>query len=88
MKNETIEHLVKDVATTWGADPEEALFYAENFDPKKEFNPGEESLKRHMDYEMYKENSENPVKKISYWREFKDAYSNLIREEILPLNQD
>ncbi|RND46995.1 hypothetical protein FAM18110_02017 [Lacticaseibacillus paracasei] len=88
MKNETIEHLVKDVATTWGADPEEALFYAENFDPKKESNPGEESLKRHMDYEMYKENSENPVKKISYWREFKDAYSNLIREEILPLNQD
>ena len=54
MKNETIEHLVKDVATTWGADPAEALFYAENFDPKKESNPGEESLKRHMDYEMYK----------------------------------
>ena len=88
MKNETIEHLVKDVATTWGADPAEALFYAENFDPKKESNPGEESLKRHMDYEMYKEKTENPVKKISYWREFKDAYSNLIREEILPLNQD
>ncbi|SII85346.1 Uncharacterised protein [Mycobacteroides abscessus subsp. abscessus] len=37
---------------------------------------------------MYKEKTENPVKKISYWREFKDAYSNLIREEILPLNQD
>lgn len=88
MKRETIQHVVKDIASEWGADPAEALFYAENFDPKKESNPGEESLKRHMDYEAYKQHSTDPVKKISYWREFKNAYSNVIREEILPLNQD
>lgn len=88
MKRETIQHLVGQVAEEWGADPEEALFYAENFDPKKESNPGEESLKRHMDYDSYKTHNANPVKKISYWREFKNAYSNLIQEEILPLNQD
>ena len=56
-----------------------------SFNPDLENQPGEEALKRSANFEQYKAQTKNPVSKLRYWREVKDAYTKMIVEDVLPL---
>ena len=77
--------LVEDFAKKWALDPEEFRYMVASFNPDLENQPGEDALKKSADFEQYKAQTENPVSRLRYWREVKDAYTKMIVEDVLPL---
>ena len=52
---------------------DELAYVVSNYSPAKEHQNGETELKHTSDYEAYKENKENPVHKLSYWKNIKNC---------------
>ncbi len=82
---EKTDRLVDNFAKKWALDPEEFRYMVASFNPDLEEQPGENALKRSANFEQYKAQTENPVRKLHYWREVKEAYTKMIVEEVLPL---
>jgi type I restriction enzyme R subunit len=61
-------------------------FLVENYNPAKKKQIGETELKRSADYNAYKENTENGVNRLKFWKHVKNEFTDVIEEEILPLN--
>lgn len=60
-------------------------FLATNYNINNEKQVGEAALKDSANYAEYKENTENPVSKLKYWKVVKEAYIEMIVGNILPL---
>ncbi|MFT8411850.1 MAG: type I restriction endonuclease subunit R [Schleiferilactobacillus perolens] len=87
MKDDAAQHVVKDFAQQWQVSPRELMFVAENFDPHKTEQTGEDGLRKSMDYEQYKASNPDHVSKLRYWPAFKKAYRDMVEEEIMPLRE-
>ncbi|WP_092479633.1 hypothetical protein [Desemzia incerta] len=70
-----------------GLKSDEFQYVVENYNPSKKRQNGEYELKRTSDYETYKQSSEQLVKKLTYWKEVREQFTDLIEEEILPLEK-
>ncbi|WP_414839244.1 type I restriction endonuclease subunit R [Carnobacterium sp. TMP28] len=87
MIQETINYQVNNLSKEWAIEESLLAFYVNHYNPKKEKQNGESELKRTSDYEVYKANTENPVRRLSYWREIKTDVTDMINETILPLRR-
>lgn len=87
MIQESKAYYVETLSKEWALDEEQLTFYVDHFNPKRDRQPGEHDLKRTSDYEIYKEQTDHPVKRLSYWRETKKAITDVIYEDILPLRR-
>lgn len=87
MIQEAIAYQVNRLSKEWAMEESVLTFYVNHYNPKKERQNGESELKRTSDYEAYKATTENPVKRLTYWREIKNAVADMINETILPLRK-
>ncbi|SDQ02544.1 type I restriction endonuclease subunit R [Carnobacterium viridans] len=87
MIQEAIAYQVNHLSKEWAMKESVLTFYVNHYNPKKERQNGESELKRTSDYEAYKATTENPVKRLTYWREIKNAVADMINETILPLRK-
>ncbi|EDP68172.1 type I restriction-modification system restriction subunit [Carnobacterium sp. AT7] len=87
MIQEAIAYQVNRLSKEWAMKESVLTFYVNHYNPKKERQNGESELKRTSDYEAYKATTENPVKRLTYWREIKNAVEDMINETILPLRK-
>lgn len=82
-----ISKLIEHFAKKWYVNEEELAFMIENYNPSKEKQNGEAELKRTSDYEAYKANTENPVRRLSYWKSVMKDFEQMMIEDILPLQK-
>lgn len=82
---QAINTLLDEFVGTWYVKKPELSFVVNNYMPNLEKQNGEAELKRTSDYEAYKEHADNPVKKLVYWKTVKQAFEEMMVEEILPL---
>ena len=87
MIQETTQSLVKEFSNKMGLKSNEFQYVVENYNPSKPRQNGEHELKRTSDYETYKQHSEKPVRRLTYWKEVREQFTDLIEEEILPLKK-
>lgn len=85
MIQQTIKTLVDDFSKTWWVPDEELAFMVANYNPNREKQNGEAELKRTSDYDGYKEHTENPVRKLAYWRSVRQAFEDMMIDDVLPL---
>ena len=85
MIQETIQTLIDEFSKKWAVQPGELAFVIANYNPTKERQNGEAELKRTSDYSVYSAHTDHPVRKLSYWKEVKKAYTKMIHEDVLPL---
>ncbi len=86
MIQESKNKMIKDFSKKWHVKEEPLSFLVENYNPKKKEQYGESDLKKSSNYDEYKKNEKDPVKKLAYWRTVKHAYRDLIEEDIKPLD--
>lgn len=87
MINQTIQSLIHEFSKKWYLDESKLTFLIANFNKNRDKQIGEAELKHSSDYESYRENTENPIKKLNYWRTVRSAYTEMIFEDILPLRR-
>lgn len=87
MITSTIDHLVKNFAQKWAVQVDELRFVVDNYNPSKvdETQMGEDDLRKTSDFEHYKTITEKPVLKLRYNKAVKEAYTQMIVEDVLPL---
>ncbi len=85
MVSKTLDHLVQSFAKKWGLQTKELRFLIDNYNPNREEQTGETELRQTSDYEAYKAQTETPVSRLRYWRAIKEALTELIVEDVLPL---
>lgn len=81
----TIAHLVDNFSKIWALQSDKLRFVVDNYNPNQTNQNGEDELRNTSDYNVYKENTENPVSKLRYWRSIKQAYTEMIQKDVLPL---
>ncbi|WP_074593202.1 type I restriction endonuclease subunit R [Bacillus cereus] len=84
---QTINTLVDAFVNTWWVQKAELVFMVANYDPNLQKQNGEAELKLTSDYEGYKEHTENPVVKLKYWKSVKQAFEEMMIQDILPLQK-
>lgn len=87
MINKTIQSLLHDFSKKWYVNESELTFLIANFNRNREKQIGEAELKHTSDYESYKAHTENPIRKLVYWRTVKQEYTNMVYDDILPLRR-
>ncbi|MFC4619287.1 hypothetical protein ACFO4N_11235 [Camelliibacillus cellulosilyticus] len=55
--------------------------------PSQDKQYGEAELKRTSNYEAYKANTENPVKRLTYWKSVKQDFEKMMVDDISPLQR-
>ena len=85
MVNNVIEKLLKDFCSKWYVNYVDLKFLATNYNLDKDRQVGEAVLKSSANFAEYKENTENSVSKLKYWKTVKEAYTEMIVNNILPL---
>ncbi|MDN6626019.1 MAG: type I restriction endonuclease subunit R [Pisciglobus halotolerans] len=88
MKQTVKSEKVANVSEEWALEEEQLAFVVDNYNPKKEKQNGETELKHTSNYKAYKENTEKPVSRLTYWKEAKKAVTDMVQEEILPLRRE
>lgn len=87
MIQQTINTLVDGFVSTWWVQKPELAFMVANYNPNLQKQNGEAELKRTSDYEGYKEHTENPVVKLKYWKSVKQAFEEMMIQDVLPLQK-
>ncbi|MRB36046.1 type I restriction endonuclease subunit R [Bacillus thuringiensis] len=87
MIQQTINALLDTFVQTWWVQKEELEFMVANYNPNYEKQNGEAELKRTSDYNAYKEHTSNPVNKLKYWKTVKNAFEDMMVQNILPLQK-
>lgn len=85
MIQQTINTLVDEFVRTWSVQKSELVFMVANYNQNLEKQNGEAELKRTSDYVAYKEHAENPVSRLKYWKSVKNAFENMMIQDVLPL---
>lgn len=85
MISETIHHLVTKFAEIWAVEVDKLRFVVDNYNPNRSEQNGEDELRNTSHYDVYKTSTENPVPKLRYWRSIKEAYMEMMQNNILPL---
>ncbi|GAA5100333.1 type I restriction endonuclease subunit R, EcoR124 family [Wohlfahrtiimonas larvae] len=87
MITSTIDHLVKNFAQKWAVQEDELRFIVDNYNPSKvdEAQIGEDDLRKTSNFDQYKSSTEHPVSKLKYNKAVKEAYTQMIVEDVLPL---
>ena len=80
-------HVLDDFANTWWVQEDELAFMVANYNPARKKQNGEAELKETSDYEGYKKHTENPVKRLTYWKSVKQAFEEMMLHDILPLQK-
>ena len=88
MKQTVKNEKVANVSEKWALEEEQLAFVVDNYNPKKEKQNGEAELKHTSNYKVYKANTEEPVSRLTYWKEAKQAVTDMVQEEILPLRRE
>lgn len=84
IQNTTYE-LVEEFSDKWQVNEDELEFMVSNYNPRRSKQNGEAELKRTSNYEVYKQKVEKPVSKLKYWKHVRKDLDDLMKEEILPL---
>ncbi|MBZ6485087.1 type I restriction endonuclease subunit R [Priestia aryabhattai] len=87
MIQQSITSLIKDFSAKWWVQEAELAFMVANYNPDRKKQNGEAELKRTSDYEGYKEHTENPVKRLTYWKSVKQDFEEMMLYDILPLQK-
>ncbi len=87
MKQSTSYELIEDFAQKWHVDEENLEFVVFNYNENREKQNGEAELKATSDYNKYKENTDQPVSKLKYWKSVRNDLDDLVKTEILPLQK-
>ncbi|PAL05256.1 type I restriction endonuclease subunit R [Peribacillus simplex] len=87
MIQQTINALVDDFAKTWWVQNDELAFMVANYNPNFQKQNGEAELKRTSNYEEYKNHTENPKKRLTYWKSVRQAFDEMMIKDILPLQK-
>ncbi|WP_242254846.1 type I restriction endonuclease subunit R [Bacillus cereus group sp. BfR-BA-01403] len=87
MIQQTINALLDTFVQTWWVQKEELEFMVANYNPNHERQNGEAELKRTSDYAAYKEHASDPVAKLKYWKTVKNAFEDMMVQNILPLQK-
>ncbi|QWG37430.1 type I restriction endonuclease subunit R [Bacillus mycoides] len=87
MIQQTIDALLDTFVQTWWVQKEELEFMVANYNPNHERQNGEAELKRTSDYNAYKEHASDPVTKLKYWKNVKNAFEDMMVQNILPLQK-
>ncbi|OJF96202.1 type I restriction endonuclease subunit R [Alkalibacterium sp. 20] len=87
MIQEAIAYQVNRLSKEWAIEESSLAFYVNHYNIKKQKQNGESELKHTSDYESYKTNTENPARRLTYWKETKEAITDMIHEDILPLRR-
>ncbi|MDF9887872.1 type I restriction enzyme R subunit [Bacillus sp. LEw-kw-24] len=87
MIQQTIDAFLDTFVQTWCVQKEELEFMVANYNPNHERQNGEAELKRTSDYNAYKEHASDPVTKLKYWKTVKNAFEDMMVQNILPLQQ-
>ncbi|COF84302.1 type I restriction-modification system restriction subunit [Streptococcus pneumoniae] len=87
MIQQTINALLDTFVQKWWVQKEELEFMVANYNPNHERQNGEAELKRTSDYTAYKEHASDPVAKLKYWKTVKNAFEDMMVQNILPLQQ-
>jgi len=85
MIQQTINTLVDNFSKTWWVQREKLAFMVANYRPSLQKQNGEAELKQTSDYEGYKSHTANPVKRLSYWKSVRQAFDEMMVQDILPL---
>lgn len=85
MIQQTINTLVDDFANTWWVQNDELAFMVANYKSNLQKQNGEAELKRTSDYEGYKNHTKNPKKRLTYWKSVRQAFDEMMIQDILPL---
>ena len=84
---ESIHKLIENFTKKWHVKEEELSFMVANYNPSKDKQNGEAELKRTSNYEAYKAHTENPVKRLTYWKSVKQDFEEMMVNDILPLQR-
>lgn len=87
MIQQTINALLDTFVQTWWVQKEELEFMVANYNPNHERQNGEAELKRTSDYAAYKKHASDPVAKLKYWKTVKNAFEDMMVQNILPLQK-
>lgn len=87
MVQENMDSIIQNFADKWCVSQDRLTFMVFNFNPSKERQNGETELKQTSNYEAYKQKTENPLSRLSYWKEVRKAYLQMMIEDILPLQK-
>lgn len=82
-----VEKLIRHFSKKWHVNDEELSFMVANYNPSKDKQNGEAELKRTSNYEEYKANTQNPVRRLSYWKSVIQDFEKLMIDDILPLQK-
>lgn len=58
-----------------------------NYNPNLQKQNGEAELKRTSDYEGYKNHTVIPKKRLTYWKSVRQAFDEMMIQDILPLQE-
>ncbi|GCF94254.1 hypothetical protein NRIC_21450 [Enterococcus florum] len=84
IQNTTYE-LVEEFSDKWQINEDELEFMVSNYNPRRSKQDGKAELKRTSNYEVYKQKVEKPVSKLKYWKHVRKDLDDLMKEEILLL---
>lgn len=87
MIQQTINAFLDTFVQTWWVQKEELEFMVANYNPNHERQNGEAELKRTSNYTAYKEHASDPVAKLKYWKTVKNAFEDMMVQNILPLQK-
>ncbi|MED1902433.1 type I restriction endonuclease subunit R [Bacillus thuringiensis] len=87
MIQQAINTLVDEFVSTWWVQKPELIFMINNYNPKLQKQNGEAEMKRTSDYEDYKSHTENPKKRLTYWKSVIQAFDEMMIQDILPLQK-
>ena len=88
MIQKTTYKLINNFSNKWYVKEEELTFVVNNYNTSKDKQIGEAELKRTSDYEAYRNNTEKPVKRLSYWKTVRKDLDQMMVEDILPFTKN
>ena len=87
MIQDSLYDVIQDFSQKWHVKEDELAYVVVNYNPKKERQNGENELKQAANYKAYKETVENPVSKLKYWKTVRSDFEEVMKKDILPLQQ-
>ena len=87
LSDEAEREKVASFSNQWFVEEETLAYVVANYNLQKDKQSGESELKNTSDYQNYRENTEQPVSKLRYWKEVRNNLDEMMKENILPLRE-
>lgn len=86
MRKETIDNILSDFAEEWCVDIDVVSYISDRYSVDATEIPELQNLKKSADFDKYSETHE--ISKFKYHQAMKNAFLNMLTEEIIPLRED